>query len=201
MNFAIIVTLATVVLGAVFLFLEFLVRRFGASAEFTRRGAHFAACGYAVGIYSVLEVWVFVVIALTFVVLMIASKVLRVLRSIHDTRRITWGEVYLPVGLALTAIVSGADWRAFVVATVILGLADPAAGLTGQLRGAVKKTHHGTAVFVVVALAVCVAARYGLVLSVVTAGALAAVERVCGRGSDNLTVPVTAALMLVSLEG
>lgn len=201
MSPVIVVILATVGLGAVFVTFEFLVRRGLASPELTRRGAHVAACGYAIGIHSVLEVWVFVVIALSFVVLMTASKVLRVLRSIHDTRRITWGEAYLPGGLALTALICGADARAFVVSVLILGLADPAAGLAGQLRGATQKTHVGTAVFLVVALVVCLVARYGVVLSLVAAVTLAAIERVSGRGSDNVTVPVAAALMLVSLEG
>lgn len=201
MSPTIIVTLATVGLGTVFLALELLVRRGIASPELTRRGAHIVACGYGIGIHSVLEVWVFVAIATSFVVLMTVSKVWRVLRSIHDTRRITWGEAYLPAGLAVAALICGDDARAFVVATLIVGLADPAAGLSGQLRHATQKTHLGTAVFVAVALAVCLAARYGLVLSVVAAVALAAVERVSGRGSDNFTVAVGAALMLVALEG
>lgn len=201
MSPAIIVTLATLGLSAVFLTLEFLVRRGLASPELTRRGAHVAACGYGIGIHSVLETWVFVVIAVSFVALMTASKVLRVLRSIHDTRRITWGEAYLPAGLAAAALISGDDGRAFVVSAVILGLGDPAAGLAGHVRGAMRKTHLGTAVFAVVALAVCLCARYGLVLSLVAAVTLAAVERVSGRGSDNLTIPMAAALMLVALEG
>lgn len=201
MNPALIVCLATLGLGAVFLTFEFLVRRGLASAELTRRGAHVAACGYAVGIHAVLEVWVFVVIALTFVVLMTGSKLLRVLRSIHDTRRITWGEAYLPAGLAIAALVCGADTQAFVATAVIVGLADPAAGLTGQLRGSPRKTHAGTVVFMAVALALCLVARYGVVLSVVVAVTLAAVERVSTRGSDNLTVAVAAALMLTTLEG
>lgn len=201
MSPAIIVALATVGLGAVFLVFELLVRRGIASAELTRRGAHIAACGYAIGIHAVLEVWVFVAIAMTFVVLMIASKLWRVLRSIHDTRRITWGEAYLPAGLAIAAPICGDDARAFVVAALILGLSDPAAGLTGQLLGATRKTHFGTAVFALVALAVCLAARYSVVLAVVVAATLAGVERISGRGSDNVTVPVTAALMLVALEG
>lgn len=201
MNPALIVTLATVGLGAVFVTFEFLVRRGNAPSEITRRGAHVAACGYAVGIHAVLEVWVFVVIALTFVVLMTGSKLLRVLRSIHDTRRITWGEAYLPAGLAAAALICGDDTQAFIASAVIVGLADPAAGLTGQLRGSPRKTHAGTVAFMIVALAVCLVTRYGVVLSVVAAVTLATVERVSSRGSDNLTVAVAAALMLTALEG
>src|SRR6188768_3894576 len=88
-------------LGLVFGTLEALVRTGRLGSETARRISHVAACLYAMGVHSVLTMWWFVAVAGIFVVLMAVSKVLRILRSIHDTKRHTWGEVYLPLGLGL----------------------------------------------------------------------------------------------------
>ncbi len=190
----------TLGLGAVFGTLEALVRTGRLGSENGRRISHVAACLYGIGIHAVLSMWWFVVVAGTFVVLMAVSKVLRILRSIHDTKRSTWGEVYMPLGLGLAAIVADTDQRAFVVAAAILGLADVAAGLVGDRQGSDGKTWGGTVAFALVALVVLLAARSGIALSLVGAAFLAAVERISLRGLDNLTIPVVAAAMLVALE-
>jgi dolichol kinase len=190
----------TVGLGVVFGTLEALVRTGRMGSENGRRISHVTACLYGIGIHAVLSMWWFVVVAGTFVVLMAVSKVLRILRSIHDTKRDTWGEVYMPLGLGLAAIVADTDQRVFIVAAAILGLADVAAGLVGDRKGSDSKTWAGSVAFVVVALAIFVAARTGLVLSVVGALFLAAVERISLRGLDNVTIPVVAAALLVAFE-
>ncbi len=190
----------TVGLGTVFGTLEFLVRTGRLASENGRRISHVAACLYGIGIHAVLPMWWFVAVAGTFVVLMTVSKVLRILRSIHDTKRSTWGEVYMPLGLGLAAMVAGADQRAFVVAAAILGLADVAAGLVGDRKGSDSKTWGGTVAFALVSLAILVAARSGIPLSLVVAAFLAALERISLRGLDNLTIPVVAAAALVAFE-
>ncbi len=192
--------LMTAGLGLVFATCEVLVRRGSLGSEWGRRVAHVAACLYAIGIYSVLTHWWFVGVAATFTVLMVASKILNVLRHIHDTRRTTWGEVYLPLGLGLTAVIAGENVRAFVIAAAVLGLADVAAGLVGDVRNSLVKTWGGTAVFALVALAVFVVARAGLPLSLGAAVLLAGVERISPRGLDNLTIPLVAAVLVLTLE-
>lgn len=190
----------TLGLGAVFGTLEWLVRAGRLQSENGRRIAHVAACAYGIGIHAVLPLWGFVAVAGTFVVLMTVSKLLMVLRSIHQTRRSTWGEVYMPLGLGLAAIIAGDDQRVFVIAAVVLGLADVAAGLVGDKKSSLRKTWAGSAAFVVVALAILLAARTGIGLSVLGAVVLAAIERLSPRGLDNLTIPVAAAALLVTLE-
>lgn len=192
--------LMTAGLGLVFGVLEVLVRRSRLDSEWGRRVAHVAACLYAIGIHSVLTQWWFVGVAATFTMLMVASKILNVLRHIHGTRRATWGEVYLPLGLGLTAVITGEDVRAFVIAAAVLGLADVAAGLVGDFRNSLVKTWGGTAAFALVALAVFLAARASLPLSLGAAVLLAGVERVSPRGLDNLTTPLVAAVLVLTLE-
>lgn len=190
----------TVGLGTVFGTLELLVRTGRLASENGRRISHVAACLYGIGIHAVLPMWWFVAVAGTFAVLMTVSKVLRILRSIHDTKRSTWGEVYMPLGLGLAAMVAGADQPAFVVAAAILGLADVAAGLVGDSKGSDSKTWGGTVAFALVSLAILMAARSGIPLSLVGAVFLAALERISLRGLDNLTIPVVAAAALVAFE-
>ncbi len=190
----------TVALGAVFGLLEWRVRAGGLQPENGRRMSHVAACAYAIGIHAVLPLWGFVAVAGTFVALMTASKLMRLLRSIHETRRSTWGEVYMPLGLGLAALIAGESQQAFIAAAAVLGLADVAAGLVGDARGSLSKTWGGSLAFVVVAAAVLMATRYGIAVSAIGAVVLAAVERLSSRGLDNLTIPVVCAAALVALE-
>ncbi len=180
--------------------LELLVRRGTVGSEGTRRVAHVSACAYAVWIHSFLSVGQFIAVAASFVLLMAASKVLHVLSSIHGTRRKTWGEVYMPLGLLLGAVIAGGNSRAFVAAAVILGVADVAAGLVGDARGSESKTWGGTAAFAIVAIVVLIMLGRGLLRSIALGVALALVERVSPWGTDNVTIPVATAAALVALE-
>lgn len=191
---------ASAVLVAVFGGLELLVRRARVGSEGTRRVAHVAACAYSVWIHSFLSTAEFVVVAGAFVAIMAGSKLLHVLSSIHGTRRRTWGEVYMPLGLLLAAAISGGNSRAFVAAAVVLGLADVAAGLAGDARGSESKTWLGTAAFAVVAIVALLVLGRGFVRGVGLGVALALVERVSPWGTDNVTIPAAAAAALVALE-
>lgn len=190
----------TVALGAVFGALEWRVRAGSLSPENGRRVSHVAGCAYAIGIHAVLPMWGFVAVAGTFVVLMATSKLLRLLRSIHAVRRSTWGEVYMPLGMGIAALIVTDDQRAFVASIAILGLADVAAGLVGDVRGSLTKTWGGSVAFVAVTLVILLAARYGIVFSALLALGLAAVERLSPRGLDNVTIPVVCAAALVALQ-
>jgi dolichol kinase len=192
--------LFTLALGAVFGTLEWRVRAGGLSPENGRRVSHVAACAYAIGIHAVLPLWVFVAVAGTFIVLMTVSKLLRILRSIHDVRRSTWGEVYMPLGIGLAALIAGDNQQAFIASVAVLGLADVAAGLVGGARGSLTKTWGGSVAFVVVALAVLVAARYAFAVGALMALGLAVIERVSPRGLDNVTIPIACAVALTTLE-
>jgi len=192
--------LMTAGLLAVFGGLEVLVRRGHLGSEWGRRASHVAACVYAIGIYTVLHPWWFVVVAATFTVAMVVSKLLNLIHSIHGTRRSTWGEVYLPLGLGLTAVITGQELRAFVVAALVLGLADVAAGVVGDLRGSPVKTWGGSIACLVVTGAIFLGARAGVPLSLVAAVAVAAVERISPRGLDNVTMPLLSAALLLTFE-
>ncbi|QIM17836.1 hypothetical protein G7066_02450 [Leucobacter coleopterorum] len=190
---------ATLVLLTAFVVLEYLVRKRGAPTELTRRVAHVAACLFAVAVHQLMPVWLFVTLALGFSALMLLSRHFQVFTSIHKVRRRSLGDVYLPLGLAIGACIAGDRFEIFVAAALTLGLGDVAAGLTGDLLRSSSKTWWGSVVFVGVTAVVVAACGFGAVSIGVVAILAAATERYSPRGTDNLTIPLVTAGLLVLL--
>ncbi|GAB2465708.1 dolichol kinase [Conyzicola lurida] len=189
---------ATVVLVALMLVLELLVRRRGVGPETTRRIAHVLACLYGVFAHSVLPPWLFVAACSLFVVALVISRRRGLLAAVHTTRRRSLGEVYLPGGIIIAALagaVAGSD-GVFLAAILILSFADVAAGVTGDLLRSTTKTWWGSLAFFVVAGVITLVCGFSPLASVTVALAATAAERVSTRGLDNLTVPVVAGVLL-----
>ena len=192
---------ATAVLLACLAGLEMLVRRAGSRHETTRRIAHVLACLYAVVAHSVLPLWAFVLACSVFLVCLAVSRRLRVLTAVHVTRRDSLGEVYLPGGIIIAALAGGVagSQAVFLASILILSFADVAAGVTGDLLRSPTKTWWGSLAFFAVAAAVVVACGFSPLTALAVATATAAVERASSRGTDNLTVPLAAGLLLALL--
>lgn len=184
-------------LGAVFLVLELLVRRRALGSELTRRFAHVAACLFALLVYATLGPWGVAVLGFGFALAMLASRALKLLTSIHNTRRRSLGEVYLPLGLGLAALLAAEDAALFTAATLVLGLSDVAAGLVGDLLDAHAKTWRGSAAFFIVTVIVLLACGYPPLVSGCVAVLVTFVERASPYGSDNITIPLATALLLM----
>jgi len=192
---------ATLVLAACLGALELLVRRAGWRHETTRRIAHVLACLYAVVCHSVLPLWGFVLACSLFIVTLVVSRRLRVLTAVHVTRRDSLGEVYLPGGIIIAALAgAAADSQAvFLASILILSFADVAAGVTGDLLRSPRKTWRGSLAFFVVSAVIVVACGFSPLAALAVSAVGAAVERVSSRGTDNLTVPAAAGLLLALL--
>jgi phytol kinase len=196
---------ATVLLVALMLALEALVRRRDWRHETTRRIAHVLACLYAIASHAVLPLWLFVLACSLFVLALVLSRRMKVLTSVHTTRRASLGEVYLPVGIVIAALagaLAGApssQTAVFLATILILALADVAAGVTGDLLRAESKTRLGSLAFFAVSILIVQACGFGPLLSLAVAVVATLVERVSSRGTDNLTVPLAAGLLLALL--
>lgn len=192
---------ATAVLVGLMLALESLVRRRGWRHETTRRIAHVLACLYAIASHAVLPLWLFVLACSLFVLALVISRRMKVLTSVHTTRRASLGEVYLPVGIIISALAGAlaADDAVFLATILVLALADVAAGVTGDLLRSESKTRLGSLAFFGVSLLTVQACGFGVLLSLAVALVATLVERVSSRGTDNLTVPLAAGLMLALL--
>ncbi len=134
------------------------------------------------------------------------------LASVHGVERPTLGATLFPVGLVLAAVIGWEVPTSYVLAALVLALADPAAAIAGQMGGpswAVlrgRKSLAGSVAFFATAIAIGLAARVlGAPLSIgailATAAAVTVVEGSLGFGLDNLALPPLAAIAWRSALG
>jgi phytol kinase len=190
---------ATLALLVAFVTLERLVRTQEVPTEITRRVAHVLACLFALLVHTVLPVWLFVVFSLVFAALMWLSRHFHVFTSIHKVRRRSLGDVYLPLGIGIAAVLGQADAVVFVAAVLILGLADVAAGLVGDYLRSNRKTWWGSAVFLAVSVAVLALGGFDPLAILVVALAATVTERYSPLGTDNVSIPLVVAGLLIAL--
>jgi len=190
---------ATVGLAASFVVLERLVRTRNVPTEITRRVAHVLACLFALLVHAVLPFWLFIVCSVVFAALMWLSRHFHVFTAIHKVRRRSLGDVYLPLGIGVAALLGGSDAAVFVAAVLILGLADVAAGLVGDYLRSSRKTWWGSGAFLGVSVIVLALCGFGLVPVIVVALLATATERYSPLGTDNISIPLVAAALLAVL--
>lgn len=187
--------------AAWFLAVEAVTRRLSVSRELSRKFVHVTSGLAAALMPLALTFREIAALAVIFAVAMAASRRLRILRSIHEVERATWGEVCLPLGVAAAAVLVPDPARyACVVATV--AVSDVAACLVGQRFGGrplpgSRKTYAGSVVFLVTTLVIALPLLRSLPGTALALAALTtAVEAASSRGLDNVSVPVTAATLL-----
>ncbi len=134
------------------------------------------------------------------------------LGSVHGVERPTLGAILLPVGLVLAAAIGWEVRASYILATLVLAVADPAAAIAGQLGGPGwrvmrgRKSLAGSAAFFATTIAIGLAALVlGAPLSIgavlATAAVVSVVEGSLGFGLDNLAVPPVAAIAWRSALG
>jgi phytol kinase len=180
---------------------EIVARRARLAPETTRKTVH-ACAGVVAAVLPLLVSYSRIVaIGLAAALAMALVHRLGTLRALAGVGRASLGEVWFPLGVAaLAALVPHA--RPYVFGALVLGLADSAAALVGTRFGgrrlplSADKSLVGSTAFCAVALAVGVAVSGALSVRIVaTAAVLTGVEAVCSRGTDNVALPLAAALM------
>ncbi len=199
--------------GLLFLAVELASRRFAVKPEVSRKVVHICAGLVAASLPLVITFRQIQILCLIFIPLMLLSKKLRLLSSIHNVKRVTLGEAYFPVGILIVATVFP-NTAAYVFALLVLALGDGLAGVVGERYG-VRKYHFGSSqksyigsatffgVTTLVGWLVLLAAGE---LSVAAAAAvvaiaviLTALEAVLTAGLDNLVLPPIAGALLYAL--
>ncbi|WP_152365483.1 hypothetical protein [Microlunatus speluncae] len=193
--------LITVLLLAGFLLLnEYVARRWQPPAEVSRKTAH---VGSAV-IAAISCLWLdhrwYVIIGVLFAVALVLARRFLPLRSLSARAERSWGELLFGIGVAGAALIATGT-APFVLAVLVLGLADTAAHLIGRRfplrRLILGRTAGGSAAFLTIAFLVALPAGLGPAAVVAVVGALA--ELISPRGTDNLTVPIVTAALLSAL--
>jgi dolichol kinase len=184
----------------VVLAIEILKRKRKVSSEITRRLIHIFSGLYTVLDYFLLPAaWFIALITLSLIVMAISQRY-GWFSSIHDVKRRTYGEIFLPIGTLLTYAISQGRPEIFIPSIFIMTFADSFAGLTSDLLKKERKVFQGSIVFFVVAFLLLVenthlpTGHIWLAALVVTL-----VERFSPLGTDNATVPVATALLLLTL--
>jgi dolichol kinase len=181
------------------------VRRIRLSGENARKLVHAGSGIVAAALPLLLPYGQIVAIALGCAVLMAFVHRFRLLAALNGIERVSYGEVWFPIGVAALAAFFPHP-AAYVYGTLVLGLADASAAVVGVRLGRRRlpfvrgKTVWGSTAFFATAVVVGVAVGGRLSVGiVVAAAALTAAEAVTSRGVDNLVVPVLAGLLAMQV--
>jgi dolichol kinase len=209
--------IATGIGGVVLLLLcELLIRKKRVRGENARKLVHITIAIYA-------ATWAFYltpqIIALISIILIIAVALVQRftwLHSLKSVRRITYGEMWYPIGIGISALLFTNPYI-YAIAVLHMGLADGLAAVVGVGMGKEAKRFKignntksvaGTLVFITTSFIIYLAywllfsestffessVLYASVISLSSAIIIATIEVVSPKGSDNILVPVCAGL-------
>lgn len=219
------ITLSVVYFIAIILLLAFNelnYRRLKVKGEITRKFAHFTATVAVVPFpYIFSSHWYVLVLAIIFFIALFVTQHRKQLMSIHDVNRKSIGSYLLPASIYITFLMSNLLDNKFIyiLPMLILGICDPMAAIVGM---SLKKNNHkivifgidtgkslfGSLAFLFTSFLICVIALYfnrGLFdlktfwIAITVAVVSTLGELFSWRGSDNLTIPVSVALVLLLL--
>ena len=217
------IVLSIVYLIAIILMLAFNelnYRRLKVKGEITRKFAHFAA---TVGVipfpYIFRSHWYVLILAIIFSIVLFVTQYSKQLESIHDIERTSVGSYLLPLSIYITFLMANLldDKFVYILPMLILGICDPVAAIVGM---GMKKNNYqikifgiptgksvfGSGAFLISSFVISLIALYfnrgvfdlrtfwvALVVAVISTLA----EMFSWRGSDNLTIPMSVAFVLL----
>jgi len=194
------------------IFCEILNRKLKVDAEYTRKFSHVTSVLMALFFFPVVFKNVGYALALSalFFVLLMIAKAKKWLPSVDGVERKTGGSYFLAFGLGATYYISVVfdNSMAFTLSSLIFAISDPLAGLVGgkwvkSTRIYGGKTIAGSLTFLFSAILICVLffnSVYDnpmIALSLMIALTATATELISTRGTDNFTVPLAVAVMLI----
>ena len=203
-------------------FNELTYRRLKLKGEATRKIAHFITALATIPFpYIFSSHWYVLVLAIIFAAGLFLTRYKKQLNSIHDIERKSMGSFLLPIAVYVTFYISSQAGIKFIyiLPMMILAVCDPIAAILGMsglngngritlLGWKTRKTYFGSAAFLVTSFVISVIALYyyrqsfdfktfWLALVIAIIGTLS--ELICWRGSDNLTIPLSIAIVLLIL--
>lgn len=201
-------------------FNELIYRRLNPTGEVTRKFAHFTSVLATVPFpYIFPSHWYILVLALLFAVVLFITQSSKMLESIHDIERKSIGSYLLPLSIYITFLCFELLGNKFIyiLPMLILAVCDPMAAILGYniktYNGRIKifgkklnKTWLGSSSFLILSFVISVIALYfhrgvfdlktfwlASLVAVITMFA----ELISWRGSDNLSIPLSAMAVLI----
>lgn len=179
--------------------LEAAKRKFGFSPEITRRIVHIWSGLYTILDFLLLPSFWFLILIVISLVGIALSHWFGWLTSVHRVKRRTFGEIFLPIGSLATWMICQGDPDIFIPSLLIMTFADSMAGITSDILKQPRKLWRGSLVFFAVAAIILgFSTPLELFKVLIAAATLTLVERFSPVGSDNATVPISAALLLLA---
>lgn len=201
MSLVFFVVISCVLIGGV----EIVKRNFSLSANVTRRVTHIGSALIAATAPLFLNQIIIVSACLLFAAAIFIGRQTTFFSSIHSVERKSFGDVYLPLGEAISAVVFlPHSVAAFQFGVLVMGISDPSAGLIGEKYGKHKirffgstKSIEGSAVFFICTLILTLffvpVFSYQLII---IAAILTIVEFLAIYGLDNLVLPILGAFLI-----
>jgi len=207
-------------ISVLLIFNELNYRRLNIKGELTRKFAHFTATLATIPFpYIFPSHWYILVLALLFFGVLFVTQRRKQLKSIHDVERKSVGSYLLPLSIYISFLLSDLmdNKFIFILPMLILAVSDPMAAILGinikNFNGRIKifghklnKTWLGSGAFLVSSFVISMLALYfnrGLFdlkafwLSLLIAVVTTLAELVSWRGSDNLSIPLSAVAVLL----
>lgn len=177
--------------------LELVVRKWRLSSDVSRRLAHIASGLFSLLMWSKFNPTVFYICGSALLLLISVSYIKRILTSVHNVARKTYGEQALPIGILLTYALAANRPAVFVPAILIMTLADSCAGIVGDLRQKQRPSRIGSLVFFGITVSILTMWGYTPLTTIAIAFVISAVERISPFGTDNATVPIATSVLLL----
>jgi len=194
------------------IFCEFLNRKMKIDTEYTRKLSHVASVLSAMFLFPVFFKNVGYALGLSalFFVLLMVANVKKWLPSVDGVERKTGGSYFLAFGIGATYLISVffENSMVFTLPLLIFAISDPLAGLMGgkwvkssEIYGG--KTIAGSLTFLFSALIICllffnsVYDNPMIAMSLMIALTATVTELISTRGTDNFTIPLSVASILV----
>lgn len=177
---------------------EILMRKGFINVNISRRFSHIASGLFAIYMALNFSPELFLLCNGGLLIFIALSYWRNLLRSVHNVKRKTYGEVFLPLGIFVTYALWHNTLDVFVTAVLVVTIADAAAGIIGDLRRNARSSRIGSVVFFACTITILLLSGHSIPEAASIAFITTVVEKISPYGSDNLTIPITIA-MLVSL--
>jgi len=193
-----------------FVAVEVVTKRQKLSKEMSRKFIHVVAGVTVAFLPYVMSFHEIAWLSLLFIAVMLISKKANVFSAIHEVKRSTYGEVYFPFAILLTALLFPRK-ELYVYGLLVMAISDGFASIIGQKYGKHKysifgtsKSYVGSGVFFVTALAIgsvvlasltSISILAAVMMSLISGALLTVVEAGLSRGLDNLAIPLLAACL------
>ena len=200
-----------ILLIALIFIINYFAKKEFVNKQFARKLTHIVT-GIVVSTFPFLLTPIYIwILSIVFVVMMAISKLKKIL-VLNNVERVTWGEVYFPASVGICAFISlPQNTNAYFVGILSLTFADTAANIVGRLFpikiiniGSQTKSIGGMLACILMVFLI-ISLFYGftnnsLIYIVAISIIIGFVELISIYGLDNITVPIVATLLSLTLN-